>query len=69
MELFKKLKKINVSFIVHVCLVKYRFNLHTFWTHLVFWRKLMFNSLFMSFLLNTASVVILFKLPLYFEEN
>ena len=63
------LKKISVSFIVRFCLGKYSFSLYTFWTHLIFWRKSVFHSLFISVLVNTASVLILFEHTLYFEEN
>ena len=63
-------KKINVSFIVHFfSLGKYNFSLDTFSTQLVFWGKLTFLSLFISLLVNTASVSILFQHSSYFEEN
>ena len=36
-------KKTKVSFIVHFSFGKYRFNLNTFWSHLVVWRERTFH--------------------------
>ena len=53
-------KKIKISFVLYFYLGKYSLSLNTFWTHLVFWRKLMFHSWFIcldeySFSLDTFS--------------
>ena len=41
----------------------------TFWTQLIFWRKLTFHLLLITFLVNTASVSLRFEHSSYFEEN
>ena len=63
------LNKMNITCIVYFCLGKYSFRLHIFSVYLVFRRKWMFHSLFISVLVNTASVFILFQHILHFEEN
>ena len=55
------LEKINVLYITYFCVGKYSFRLDTFLTHLLFWKKLTFQSLLTSSLANTASVLKLFE--------
>ena len=59
----------DVSFIIPIHLSKYSFSLDTFWTQLVFWRKLSFHSLFISVLVNIASILILFWKYLVFWKK
>ena len=63
------MKKINVSFIVYFHLGKYSSNLITFLTHLIFGKKLTFYSLFISTLVNTASISVHFQHISYFEQE
>ena len=52
------LEKIKISFIVYFCFGKYSFSVVSFWLQVAFWRRLMLHLLFISILVNTASVSI-----------
>ena len=62
-------RKLMFHFIVHFCIGKYSFRLNSCWRHLVTRRKLVFQSLFISVLVNTALVSILFEHTSYFEDK
>ena len=61
------LKKIIISFVFLFCAVKYSFD--PFLMLDVFERKLTSNLLSISFLVNTASVSIVFEHALYFKKE
>ena len=67
---FRFWRKLFFLFIVHFCFRKsLQYLKKIFLTHLLFWIKWMFHSLFISVLLNTTAVSIPFEHTLHFPEN